>query len=1334
MKTLVILAAAASLWAAGSASAQVYAGPYGPGGTYNVYRVITTASTWAAADAAAKAAPASSTGLPSLAGNTATGHLVQISSEDENTFVAMIATIMPGSGNSSIWLGLNDNNAEQGSNQTGWEWSGTLGGAGTNGEQVLGTDSVYSAWAPGEPNNSTTENAGEMRNDGRWNDNKHNLSTTTRRYVIEWEIAAAAPPEGTTQYPVYYSAPFGPSGTYNLYKLVAASQNFDTARDNAVNTTAGSTGVAGAAAPPLADLTGHLVTIGSALENHFVYRIGACAGNNTISTWLGASDDPGYDAQASESGTSKTEGWVWIDRANAEPFTYQKFDSRYPVNAEQPDNAGGTESVIELKGSSFWNDITPASGTLRRYVVEWETGSATPLSGAPVVGPILPGPTPALANAHSTTAWAIKEQRGSLAANLINSLGTVYGNTGTATEGTRPVMAQTDNAVSGSTGRSTGGTFWPKFDLVGDQAGTDDNNYTVFGKAKLQLDGTGPYTINVHSDDGFLCRISGATPGAVTITQVSGLGMQDPGDSAFYFPFGTGDSNTRAVFTVAAPGEYEVEYIGWDGTSGSYQEVSWCTGAAPNDWDGDWQLLGGPFGGTPVLADAGSFNAPAPAGAGWSIRYVDPAGGTTSIFPTVYSASQALQSAVVTNDTTSPVVNFADPNNGGNRGYFTADLPQPGDTGADDNNYVWGGRVLFTVDQAGIYTIGCHADDSVAIRLTNGAKWRGRTWSTGNQGHIDSNDSSVMWWFIGSGDSNIRAAAYFPAAGSYEIQLLHYEGTGGSAVELYAAPGVQLSDGDTSAWRLIGNPSTLTPLLPAVLAGAPVSTGGQWGTRYLSNSGVTMLSLTEAVAALQDTVGDNIYGTMPVINFSDPDNPGTTGLFGGDLVIPGDAEFLNDDDVAFQARATVNIPTSGLYTFGVRASDGFALRINGQAWINRNGSGGIDPADSSTLAGMPGTTGLSDLTTRGLIQLNAGVYSVDFISFDRGRDFMGELYAIPGNFVATGEFAAGTANTGIVNINASDAWRLVGHKGSPDPVGVIGVLDPGWSMSQTVALTGTTVPAGWGSSASQTDAWFETTAKVAPVNKDMINSRDPAGGTGLFPNDYPNPNDVASTDDNFYVTRFEGQLTVPVAGVYNVGWQGDDGGYFEFLKPVSLAQPEFTRVVANAIISAFITDSSDGGISSRIQLDAGGGHTRTSGEIALEAGVYPVRIQWFEGTGGSYFEVFTTPSVADARIIRLITKGGDVTFADTDGLQLVDTSGMVVTSVSLTGNQFSFTFTSIPGAKYVIESSTVLNPAWTVVNGALDSQGTTTTWTGTVNPAAAPNRQFFRAKLGAQAN
>jgi hypothetical protein len=166
-----------------------------------------------------------------------------------------------------------------------------------------------------------------------------------------------------------------------------------------------------------------------------------------------------------------------------------------------------------------------------------------------------------------------------------------------------------------------------------------------------------------------------------------------------------------------------------------------------------------------------------------------------------------------------------------------------------------------------------------------------------------------------------------------------------------------------------------------------------------------------------------------------------------------------------------------------------------------------------------------------------------------------------------------------------------------------------------------------------------------------------------------------------------------VDGTYDVGWQGDDGGYFEFLTPASAPVPQFTRLVANAVNQAVITSSSEGNPNARIQLSAGGGNTRTIGEVALTAGTYPVRGVWFEGSGGSYFEVLGSTAGGEGRAYNLLLRNG-ANFAVTDfhGLQIVPASPIVIDNVGLMeqgGQQvFFFEFNVVPYASYDVEKTT----------------------------------------------
>ena len=68
--------------------------------------------------------------------------------------------------------------------------------------------------------------------------------------------------------------------------------------------------------------TGHLVSVGGQMENDFVFQIMAYSSMGSVNTWLGT-DDPTYGG--TESGFSKTTGWVWAGTAWNSLFTTVKL-------------------------------------------------------------------------------------------------------------------------------------------------------------------------------------------------------------------------------------------------------------------------------------------------------------------------------------------------------------------------------------------------------------------------------------------------------------------------------------------------------------------------------------------------------------------------------------------------------------------------------------------------------------------------------------------------------------------------------------------------------------------------------------------------------------------------------------------------------------------------------------------------------------------------------------------------------------------------------------------------------------------------------------------------
>jgi hypothetical protein len=186
-----------------TASAQLFFGPDGAGGT-NAYERVSSPLTWYAAYNAAKAEtfPGLSVGgVEILAPNAGEiGHMVTIPNAEVNNFIVGIRQ-------GDSWIGLTDNDGEDaaltalgtteggdenalpnpapgvppinGQRGFGWKW-------------VDGTPLNYQNWAGGEPNDSGGEDATEMWGGGVWNDNKVGTplqdNGSTRPYFVEYDL------------------------------------------------------------------------------------------------------------------------------------------------------------------------------------------------------------------------------------------------------------------------------------------------------------------------------------------------------------------------------------------------------------------------------------------------------------------------------------------------------------------------------------------------------------------------------------------------------------------------------------------------------------------------------------------------------------------------------------------------------------------------------------------------------------------------------------------------------------------------------------------------------------------------------------------------------------------------------------------------------------------------------------------------------------------------------------------------------------------------------------------------------------------------------------------
>ncbi|HWB07159.1 MAG TPA: hypothetical protein VG796_29315 [Verrucomicrobiales bacterium] len=1347
MKTLSLFSipgvAGCLLFSALKAQAQFYTAPFGPGGSWNLYEVTNTTTTWKLGHQNAIAKQAGSTGVSGVAANATTGHLVAIGSWAENGLVSLMAINHTNSAN--VWIGLCDNDdadlggstwADAGTSQTSdqWYWAGTSGGTGPNGWQKLSEGGGYQAFFTGEPNNSNNEDAIEIRADGKWNDVAHNTAGTARRSVIEWEIGSLTPIAGAQVINPFFAAPFGPGGTYNLYMMVGESDTWINAHTKATSISAQGTGL-----PSLIGhlQTGHLLQISSRAENSFgtlmanrlltnTYQIGA--NTATTNVWLGLtdSDDPGLST--TEANTDRTAGWIWAGTTggsgpNDAQTLAQTVEApmanglQYWFNAatNEPNNAGGTnwpfgEDAGELRGDGHWNDLphkigpagTAAVTTVRHYIIEWDLG--------------LPVPPPEVA--------------------------------------TLPVYYTAQTGAGGTWNLYYLDYTMDTWQVFGNRyADANFNKASFTGLPSMALNNTAGHLVEIADqyEHGLVYRLANFQGIWLGLTDNEGFGGQEAGNAAsnptnqvqpFWVWSGT---NPPSTATYRRWNAGEPNDSGGNEDAGEMTTTGFMNDNQINNVNGairralvEWDIqsavpIVGAVQVAPIL-DGSRTLTNTPAAGTWAIKQIyDPIEAnlfTATKFsldgPTNGRVFEGTAAVMNQNDTlVSPATAINYPG-WGDTGLFGGDLPTVGETAnTDDNQFTRYARTKVNVTEEGDYTFNIHTDDGMAFRVA------GQTFiSVFGLGFIDFVDKGTVFVPYGGADSNTRAVVHL-APGVYDVELLCWDATGGSSAEVSWARGVfATEESGAGQWSLVGDPASVypTPVIPLNMTGSPAYGDGLWGLHVVRGAG-TIASLTDAVNALQAVAGTHDYGTAAVINHSDPEYPGTGGIFPGELTLPGDTGAA-DNDFAVHGRARLAITTAGLQTICIRCSDSAALRIKGQTWQQMGPEAGLDPADSSTIFiyrnNPANNTTTGEFAARALINLPAGNHEIEFVTFDRDNSFFVEIYSRSGNQINTAEYAAGTANNGLAN--PSGDYRLIGYKGD-GTLSSLGVLAPGWLRQGTTPSAAQ--PGGWpGTNIANFETWILANG-VTPDStaRETVNDRDPQNPTTDL--GIPNGRDIwrqTTADDNFYVEQFDATLVVPEAGTYSIGWQGDDGGYIEVRGlPAGVG---FSRLESMAVATPAIVPASDGTVNGRLRLEGTGGNTRTMAKISFPDTLsypaqFPIRSLHFEGSGGCYWEIFAGPGSGYGRMVTLLQSGSaSATVADVDGLQLVGPDIEVLNVSLLPGPAFSFTFSSQQGVTYTI-SRTLDLVNWTNV-GTIVATGPTSTYNSGVLTAA-DMRYLYRA-------
>jgi hypothetical protein len=252
---------------------------------------------------------------------------------------------------------------------------------------------------------------------------------------------------------------------------------------------------------------------------------------------------------------------------------------------------------VLVPGSS--GDETPGAPAFR-YVVEWPTSLPAPAPGIRTAT-FLPSPGSLPGPSGNAAGFGIREIKGLAgSANIIDAVQKATSGTGTFTDGQRAILDVTDpqsNANGGPIITS------PPLPFLTDTA-ADDNDIVTIAKGRVRVPAGGTYTVQVRSDDGFALRIVGGSFSSINGGNASrGIDPLDP--STMFFYHGTGDADARGVIDLAA-GEYDVEFIHWEGAGGAFYEVTTGTGSSPTTW-----LPLGAGGSTPFRHNTVRLTAPA---------------------------------------------------------------------------------------------------------------------------------------------------------------------------------------------------------------------------------------------------------------------------------------------------------------------------------------------------------------------------------------------------------------------------------------------------------------------------------------------------------------------------------------------------------------------------------------------------------------------------------------------------------------------------------------------------------------------------------------------------
>ncbi|MDB4538065.1 hypothetical protein N9230_05585, partial [Akkermansiaceae bacterium] len=434
----------------------------------------------------------------------------------------------------------------------------------------------------------------------------------------------------------------------------------------------------------------------------------------------------------------------------------------------------------------------------------------------------------------------------------------------------------------------TRGDWVPDLPILSDDVGLDDDQYVTYARTTITIGEAeiGDYTIRVTGDDGFGLRITGATFSSVAGDVTNLVNSVDP--SIVVRPSFGGNGNALAVCNFPAAGDYLVEFFGFEGIGGSYQEISWIDGVYTNvNQTAEWVLLGDTSGFVPesLWGDIPEgILPPVPVGGegGWStyIYYnatVGSLANTLNYLRNVADPGTAVATVL-------PALNHAD--DAADAGRFNPSEAYPEDPapGVDTDNIAMIARAFVTAPVAGDYTIQVRSDDGFLLRFANPENVFS---NLDGAGSLRGTALNEVFFQDGTGDSNTRATVNL-AEGVHELIYIWWEGAGGSHFEISSAPGIEpLQEGP---YELLDTTVSATNLY--VAASEPVEVVISEITHDKEPDDFTLTFNTEAgrtyrltadtdLQGFETEVDDTIVGTGSIITYGPFPNPfpGATQVF-----------------------------------------------------------------------------------------------------------------------------------------------------------------------------------------------------------------------------------------------------------------------------------------------------------------------------------------------------------------------------------------------------------------------------------------------------------------------